>query len=342
MLVSMILIYPYTTMHQAGWAATTINYMWPLATCLFALIPIKKLWAGEKIRIWEYPLYTISLIFAGNQEQSSAILVCLYLIFTIIMIVKDKKVKAYMLVQTILAICSIIFILTCPGNYIRQQDEMRRFAGFEMLTFLDKFVLGFTATLGEIIASQDIVYTLLTALLAIYIFSNYKEKLYRVIAIIPLISILVLGHLSPITFGMFPELEKFYELIIVEDVMLTTANCNDLYYALPIIFAFTNFISIGMSLTLLSKKYSQNLPVLIYLAGLASRIVLAFSPTIFVSQTRTMIFLDFAMIILSYIIWQKLDKKDKKINFVSACINIMAVVQFANTMVYIYSKKKLY
>lgn len=342
MLISMILIYPYTIMYQTGWASTTINYMWPLATGLFALIPIKKIWNNEKISFWEYPLYTISLLFAGNQEQSSAILVCFYLIFTIIITVRDKKVKPYMIFQSILILASIIFILSCPGNYVRQQDEMRRFIDFEMLTFLDKFVLGFTSTFGEIIKNQDLVYTLLTALLAIYVFSNYKEKLYRIVALVPLISILALGHLSPITFGIFPELETFYELITVEDVILTVENCNELYYTLPIIFAFANFICIGMSILLLTKKYSHNLPLLIYLAGLASRIIIAFSPTVFVSQTRTMIFLDFAMIIISYIIWQMLDKKDKKVNFVSTCINIMAVLQYANTMIYIYSNKKLY
>ncbi len=342
MLISMILIYPYTIMHQTGWASTTINYMWPLATCLFALIPIKKIWYNEKIKFWEYPLYTVSLLFAGNQEQTSAILVCVYIIFTIILIVRDKKIKPYMILQSLLAIISIIFILTCPGNYVRQQDEMRRFIDFGMLSFLDKFVLGFTATFGEIIANQDIVYTLLTTLLAIFIFTNYKQKLYRIVSLVPIISIVALAHLSPITFGIFPELETFYDLIITKDVMLTVENCNNLYYVFPILFSFANFICIGMSLLLLTKKYCHNLPLLIYLAGLASRIVIAFSPTVFVSKTRTMIFFDFAMIIISYIIWQMLDKKDKKINFVSACIKIAAIMQYANTIVYIYSNKKLY
>lgn len=342
MLISMILIYPYNIMHQAGWASTTINYMWPLATCLFALIPIKKIWYKEKINLWEYPLYTIALLFAGNHEQSSAILVCFYIIFIIILTVRDKKLKPYMLVQTILALASIVFILTCPGNYIRQQDEMRRFIDFGMLTFLDKFVLGFTSTFGEIILHQDLVYTLLTSLLAIYVFTNYKEKLYRVVSLVPVISMLVLGHLSPITFGMFPDLEAFKELLTAKDIILTVENCNKFYNVLPIIFTFANFICIVMSILLLTKKYSHNLPLLIYFAGIASRIIIAFSPTVFVSKTRTMIFFDFAMIIISYIIWQMLDKKDKKINFVSTCIMIMAAIQYANTLVYIYSEKKLY
>ena len=45
---------------------------------------------------------------------------------------------------------------------------------------------------------------------------------------------------------------------------------------------------------------------------------------------------------VDYIIWQMLDKKDKKINFVSSCIKIAAGMQYANTLVYIYSNKKLY
>lgn len=342
-LISMILIYPYTIMHQAGWAATTINYMWPLAMCLFALIPIKKIWYNEKIKFFEYPFYTAALLFAGNHEQASSILVCFYILFTIIMIIRDKKVKPYMIIQSILALSSIIFILTCPGNYIRQEEEMRRFIDFGMLTFLDKFVLGFTSTFGQIIANQNIVYTLLTSLLAIYVFSNYKEKLYRVISLVPVVSMLVFGHLSSITFEMFPNLEIFYELLTTKDVLLTVANCNKIYYTFPIIFTFANFICIGMSLLLLTKKYKNNIVFLIYLAGLASRVIMGFSPTVFISKTRTMIFFDFAMIIMSFLIWQQLNnKKTKGINYINGIIKLTAVIQYINVLVYIYSEQKLY
>lgn len=342
-LISMILIYPYTIMHQAGWAATTINYMWPLAMCLFALIPIKKIWYNEKIKFFEYPLYTAALLFAGNHEQASSLLVCFYILFTIIMIIRDKKVKPYMIIQSALALGSIIFILTCPGNYIRQEEEMRRFIDFGMLTFLDKFVLGFTSTFGQIIANQNIVYTLLTSLLAIYVFSNYKEKLYRVISLVPVVSMLVFGHLSSITFEMFPNLEIFYELLTTKDVLLTVANCNKIYYTFPIIFTFANFICIGMSLLLLTKKYKNNIVFLIYLAGLASRVIMGFSPTVFVSKTRTMIFFDFAMIIMSFLIWQQLNnKKTKGINYINGIIKLTAVIQYINVLVYIYSEQKLY
>lgn len=343
MLLAMILIYPYSIMHQAGWAATTVNYMWPLATCLFALIPIKKLWYGEKIKFWEYPLYTISLLFAGNHEQASAILVCTYILFTIFMIVRDKKIKPYMIIQSILALGSIIFILTCPGNGVRQNDEMWRFLGFETLSFIDKFVMGFTSTFGRIIFTQDLVYTLFTGILAIYVFYNYKEKLYRIIALIPIMSMLLFGHFSKITFDVFPQLQTFFNLFATEDVLLTPANCNKLYYAFPMIFSFTNFICIGMSLLLLTKKFKNNIAILVYLAGLASRVIMGFTPTVFVSKTRTMIFFDFAMIIISYLIWQELNKKEtKSVQYIGTLIKFLAVIQYINSIIYIYSDQKLY
>lgn len=348
-LMAMILIYPYYTMHQTGWASTSINYLWPLATGLFALIPIRKIWEGEKIKWWQYPLYTISLVFAANQEQAGALLLGFYLIFTVIMLFrKDKKAKFFMFVQTIIAIASIIFILTCPGNAIRQEEELYRFKGYEMLSFIEKFVLGFTSTFGNIISTQNTPYVLLTSLMTLYVFLNYKERLYRIVASIPLLSILLLGPFMPILSGMFPYLSVFEELVTKRDILLTVENCNNIYNAFPVIFAFGNFICIGMTLLLIFKNLKNNVAILIFLAGLASRIILAFSPTVFVSKTRTMIFFDFAMIAISYVIWEKLskhienEKQERIINITNTVIKFSAVIQFLNTVIYIYSKQKMY
>lgn len=346
MLMSMILIYPYYTMHQTGWASTSINYLWPLATGLFAMIPIRKAWDNEKIKWWQFPLYWIALIFAANQEQMAALILGFYVVFIILMILrKDKKIKCYMFINAILALFSVIFILTCPGNAIRQAEELYRFKGYEMLSFIEKFVLGFTSTFGDIIEKQNTVYILLTTLMVIYVFTNYKEKLYRIVASIPLLSILLLGTFLPVLNGMFPYLSAFKNLITEKDILLTVANCNNIYYAFPIIFAFGNFICIAVTLLLIFKNLKSNIAILTFLAGLASRIIVAFSPTVFVSKTRTMIFFDFSMIVVAYLIWEKLDKeKDHKklLDITNTLIKFVAVIQFLNTLIYIYSKQKLY
>ena len=124
LLIAMIIIYPMMQMNSAGWAATTINYMWPMALGLFSLIPIRKVWDGEKIKFWQYPLYVIALLFSANQEQACAILFGTYLLFAILMVIKNKKIHPFIVIQNILVIASLIFILTCPGNSVRTQTEI--------------------------------------------------------------------------------------------------------------------------------------------------------------------------------------------------------------------------
>ncbi len=335
MLLFMILIYPFNAMNGSGWATTTVVYMWPLATCLFALIPIKKIWDGEKIKFWEYPLYTMSLIFAGNQEQTCSILCGSYILFTILMIIKNKKIHPYMIIQSLFALASIIFILTCPGNYIRNQQEMGNlFKDFEMLSFLDKFSLGLTSTMGLIIKKKNLVYAMLSLIVVIYIFSTYKEKLYRIVAVIPFLSIFLLAIAAPITNQIFPFIGSFRNFIIIEEVMLNAANSNNLLNTVPLIFAFMNFICLALSILLIFKNLKNNIAILIFLVGLASKIIIGFSPTVFSSVERSMIFFEFSMIIVILLIWQELmkktDKSDKKIQSATT-----AIIKYAGTLQYI-------
>ena len=118
MLVFMMLLYPLNAMNGSGWATTTTVYMWPLATGLFAIIPIRKIWDGEKIKAWQYPLYSLSLIYSGNQEQTAAILFGVYIVFSILMILKNKKIHPYMIIQNILIIASLIFFAWGEIRYI--------------------------------------------------------------------------------------------------------------------------------------------------------------------------------------------------------------------------------
>ena len=346
MLTSMILIYPIVLMNGAGWAATTINYMWPLATGLFALIPIRKIWDEEKIKFWQYPLYIIAMIFATNQEQVCAILLGTYLLFTVFLIIKNKKIHPFMIVQTLIVIASLIFILTCPGNAARTETEIKnQFKDFEMLTILDKIGLGLTSTMGLIIKNGNIVFALMSMLIAVNIFLNYKEKLYRIVALVPVFSILTLSYFIRTVDEVFPYFSTLRGILVKEDIILTAGNCNNLFNVVPVMFAYINFICIIMSLLLVFKNLKNNMALLVFLIGFASRLIMGFSPTVFLSGERTMIFFEFAMIIVSILIWQeiikKTDKNEKKIvKRTEFIIKATAVMQYVNCLICILATQK--
>lgn len=346
MLLFMILLYPFNVMSSAGWAATTVNYIWPMATMFYALIPIKKIWEGEKIHPISMFLHSLALIFAGNQEQTACILVGTYLLFAILMIIRDKKIKPYMVINTVLAIASLIFILTCPGNYVRQESEIANyFKDMEMYTFLDKLGLGFTTTMGFLIGKGNLVYVVFTLLICVYVFSNHKEALYRVIACIPFVTSLTGYFGRDIISQVYPHLTSFYDLLASEEVLLTAATSNNLLYAVPVIFSMGIIVCLIMSLLLIFKNLKNNVALLVFLIGLASRLIMGFSPTIFVSGNRTMIFFEFSMIIGALLIWQELikktDKNDLKIQGrVSASIKILGAMQYLNILFFILLTQK--
>ena len=346
MLLFMILVYPLDVMNSAGWAATTTNYMWPLALGLFSLIPIRKIWDGEKIKFWQYPLYTLALLYACNQEQTCAIIVCLYILFTVITTIRDKKLHPYLLIQTLFTIASLIFILTCPGNYERQASEIsENFKDIGMLSTLDKLGLGFTANFSEIFTKGDLVFLMFTGLIYVYIMTNYKDKLFRVVAAIPFLSILVSHYFRRLTEKFFPFINLFFDEFGTKDVKLTAANCNNLFNVLPIVFSLGITICIVLSLLLIFKKLKNNVALLIFLAGLASRVMMGFSPTVFVSGERTRIYFDFAMIIASLLVWLEFKKNTEKIdirsiNRTEKAIQLAGVFQYINVLVCILLTQK--
>ena len=346
MLTAMIFIYPIMLMNGAGWAATTINYMWPLATGLFALIPIRKIWDGEKIKFWQYPFFILAMIFATNQEQVCAILFGTYLLFDVFMIIKNKKIHPFMVVQTVIVIASLIFILTCPGNAARTEYEIKnQFKDFEMLTILDKIGIGLTSTMGLIIKNGNIVFALMSMLIAVNVFLNYKEKLYRIVALIPVFSILTLSYFILNVNEVFPYFATLRGILVKEEMILTAGNCNNLFNVIPVMFACINFICIIMSLLLIFKNLKNNMALLVFLIGFASRLIMGFSPTVFLSGERTMIFFEFAMIIVSILIWQeiikKTDKNEKKIvKRAEFIIKVTAVMQYVNCLICILATQK--
>ncbi|CAG9704379.1 hypothetical protein [Clostridium neonatale] len=91
-IVALVLAYPFKDMSTAGWAATTINYTWPLSLGLYSLIIVKKILKNENIKWYEYILSIIALIYAINVEQMCAILLAIYVPITIYLMIKRKLI----------------------------------------------------------------------------------------------------------------------------------------------------------------------------------------------------------------------------------------------------------
>ena len=122
-----------------------------------------------------------------------------------------------------------------------------------------------------------------------------------------------------------------------EQVFLSSESGNNILYYIPVLASMINFSFIGLCLGLIFNKLKSNVALICYLAGFASRFIMGFSPTVFASSERTIIFFDFAMIICSILIWQELIKKQEKTdlkiqNRTLSLIKILGCMEYINVL----------
>jgi hypothetical protein len=285
-------------------------------------------------------LYVLATFYACNQEQVCAILLVTYILFTIILTVRDKKkVNLLMYLQSIIAIASFIFILTTPGNSIRQEEEIiSYFPEFYGMSVIEKIALGITTTMGEMLAKYSITFTMFTLMILIYVWNNYKDRLIRGISAIPFTASIVLSYGSSITENVSVAISWVRENFTKEDILIKPSTYTYLGSYVELIISLTVIISIFICLFLIFKKLKNNIAFYIFGCGLVTRLIMGFSPTIFVSENRTCIFLEFACLICTLLIWQEFIKKAEK-KTKTKVYNIVAwtsIIQYLISLAFIW------
>ena len=338
MLLFLIMLYPVERMAGAGWAATTVNYIWPLALGLFSLISIRKMWDGEKIGIIKGILFVIALVYSCNQELCCGVLIVTYILFAIILIIRDrKKVNPFIFVQILVTVVSLIFILSNPGNEVRKMDETVGYLlDYYSLSTVQKLATGVTATIGELISSYTITFAVFTFMISVYIYTNYKDKFIRAIGMTPFILTMLFSYLNPITNNIY-VIKLMRDNFLVEQSLISSRNYTYIGSYINLIISLIIIISIFVSLLLIFKKIRNNIAFYVFGCGLVTRLALAFSPTIFASKNRTFIIMEFCYLICTLLIWQEFEKDaDKKTKHkVYSGIMCLSIVQYLISLCFV-------
>lgn len=338
--ISFVLLYPMYEIASVGWGVGTINYTWVLAMLLLAIMPIKKMFNNEKVSKFMYIIYSLALIFACNQEQVCVVTFCIYLFFTIEHILsKPKKINKFLVFQLLITILSLIFIITCPGNYVRKNDEIRNYyIDYNSLGFFDKCTLGIISTMNSLVTGRNIVFLAFAIILVCCVFKNYNNKLYRIISLIPIISITVLGFGKEIVLNAFPYLSIYMDAFEKTNLYLFTDSYLDIINYIPIIVDLVILGSIILSLLLIFKNIKNNIAILTFTLGLISRVMMGFSPTVFASSDRTFLFFDFALIINCVLLWQEYSKDDSLVKSngkLELFYYSLAILQYLHVLIFV-------
>ena len=315
--VFVAMLFPYHLLWNAGWIATTGTYFGPQAFGIMGLVPMRKIYDKAKITWQEMIWYSLCLIYACNFEQACVAILFLYAVFAVCMMI-EKNIRWESFWFLGLSVASLVFILTCPGNWGRSDTENRLFPTYGMLNFVDKIEMATSRTLKWIYIDSTILTIVLLGLIAAVVWKKYENKGYRLLASIPFAVSILLGPLNPVSGFIFPSTIKMNT-----DV--------DYYGAINVasrgigIGLLQLFIFLLLSLLVLISLFLINDTVLgvvmdisLVLIGVGTGAMMGLSPTFYASQGRTYSTLAFCIMILMLHIYSKNRKllKSSKIDLV--------------------------
>ncbi len=286
-ITALTFLFPFETLMTAGWIATITSYFGPQAFAIAALIPIKKIINNEKMSFKDMLWGIIALLYGGNAEQMSIVLFVVYLVAFIYLVVK-RKIDIKIIFFMLLAIANVLNFFLCPGNWVRKDSSvMTWFPDFGMLNVIDKADIGISTTLRWMFASGQAFVILICIMMANFIWKRYKEPVFRFIALVPAGMTILLGPLKYAFASIF--LNASMAMNEVDYYGSFTVASQGIGSGM-IQFGFFLLIAVCIvaELFLLNDKVEGLIVDLtLVLIGVASRAMMAFSPTVYGSSTRT-------------------------------------------------------
>ena len=285
-----VLLYPFSDMVSAGWIATTTNYLWPLWCLLYLCLLLKRMALGGGIRWYQAVAGILACIYGSSQEQVAAILLVILVLAVIYFRQRKQAGSPLLFVFAAIDIASLAVILLCPGNAVRSMQEAGgRMPEFVNFSVWEKVYMGVANVERIFIAGVNSIFLIVAVTLAVLVYVRTKDYRKTLISGVP---VLVLAGYALIRTG-HPWYEKIF--IIPEQTAKWDFTAAETY--LPILFLLAAAGGIAYALfVLLGERPAVYLDTLFLLAaGLASGVVMGFSPTIYASAGRPYIYLYFIL-----------------------------------------------
>jgi hypothetical protein len=286
--ILLCLLYPIQELNNAGWAATTVNYLWPITLCLPSFIADKKILQKQYVSKKFLASTIITLIIGTDVEFAWAF--SLFMTCVAFLLIKGKKnVFTYYFLKLLVLLLSFAKIILCPGNKIRFIEEIGNwFPDYLTLSLFDKIYLGSVSTASYLLNRSNLIVGVIVALLLYLSYRDNHSILLKGYAIFLLIfKILGINAINQDNIWSF----------IYGGERITIMNATKPGNYISFILSGLVLISIMVMLLILYGYCKKTLYLLgWYCAGLGARMIMIFSPTLFASSLRTFLPLDISLI----------------------------------------------
>lgn len=324
---------PFAVMSEAGWIATSLNYLWVATFALCAFYPFYQRIKKQKINLLLFLLSILSLFFAANQEQVNLCFFVLTLLVSGYLWITDRY-DYKLLILTIISALNLIFTLTTPGNYFRIIKETKRwFPAYKNLGIVNKLDMGIASFGKSFFFNFNPQYFVLFLLVAIVGYVQIKSDYIKLFSFLPLIFNLVvlLGKVVPVGFiyaNGGPD-TPIWSTAKLDARFSQTGTHLSLHY--PGTWGITLIIillllSMCVSLFEIFQKNDFGLlAVVLMLMAFFSRVMIGFSPTVWASGHRTFYVIFIVTVILTLKLYRQSERifAPSKSNFIRLTLTVI-------------------
>lgn len=274
------------------WITGSMNYLWPITLGVWAMVPYADLVFRKANAANNFVLFrTLILGFLASigNEQAALCMSC-FAVLTHLELIREKRDQDKRLcIVTLVIMAGTCILLFAPGNHVRWVKEVAYwYPGFGQLTLKDHFYLGTIWGFGKLFVDMRNL-VLLLSILAIILSLKDKDtrnnKVFQLFTV--LFTIIVLFHINDLGLGQlygFNEIKNFrFSSTLLSSGLLQKHFIISIFpYSFWMIYSF-------MLVYLLVKSSNQRLFVFfIFLAVVATLMVMFFSPTIYASGNRVL------------------------------------------------------
>ncbi len=268
------------------WVTGSVNYLWPCVTMLISLYPFVKLeFTGEKSSFGMWLLSAVMGIYTClAQEQFAAVLLAFCAILILCRYSKEKRIEATQIICFCLFCIAFLLLLLSPANAARAAKEVDRWLpDYAQLHFEGKVFITLQWVAHSISHGLKWVFTLLWAAMAM-LFIQKKKWIWAVLGcVFSVISVLSVG-IDAVTDVGLNNIDMSKKILHAPQfVDLTVLQIFFMIFWL--IAAVVTAIMIFSAFHSKKQKYAG---ILLYLAAMASMLVMFFSPTIYASGERSL------------------------------------------------------
>lgn len=288
--------------YAALWVNGSIFYTWSFTCGIWALMPYAEfVFAGEEAALkgtkihlekrgtpgLKQFIYTIpcAIVGAMSIEQMGAVLVVFELLAVLYGILKWRKVNLLILVQTVVTVIAFAVLFAAPGNAVRVASEITNWMPeYETMPFAQHLFITAHWLISSF-ANENKLFLVGIWIVGIVLLAQKRERKISDWMFAGLAVIFTIGALLP-----------YAKITVLSDFGMQYINTAACAYPVPTVEVMTGRAWFAMAWQTAALVFTflwvwkvsggQITLLLAYLAGIASEMIMFFSPTMYASGAR--------------------------------------------------------